>query len=82
MTELEQCNRFSNCRTLGALIGEMNLKSLGGGLDARALRQMRAQTSGLYRFWNFCFVFRSQRSEGKWGRKSEQNLHFLAQYES
>jgi len=44
--ELERCNRFSNCRTLGAPIGQMDLRIRGPG--CMVLRQMKAQTSMLY----------------------------------
>jgi len=48
---------FFQCRTLGALIGQMDLR-VGEALAAWGLRQMRTQTSALYTFvWDFFYFF-------------------------
>jgi len=84
-TELERCNRFSNCGTLGTPSGQMDLRA--GRPYCTCTRSAADQSTDIgavlccFRFLNFCSIFRSQRSGCEWGRKTGQNFALLTPYE-
>jgi len=45
--ELELCNRFSNCLTLGAPIGQMDLSELGGPSCMKSVEDESSDASGV-----------------------------------
>jgi len=79
--DLERCNRFSNCCTLGAPTGQMDRRV--GGPKAHGICSRSDESSDIgaicycFRFLNFCSAFKSQHSERELGRKSGQNFAFL-----
>jgi len=72
--ELERCNRFSNCRTLGAIFQQLFYRVGGPRCRASAADENLDIGAKHYcsKFLIFCSVFKSQRSECVYSRKSWQ----------
>jgi len=70
--ELERCNRFSNCRALGAPGGQMDLSRVEGHSCTWSAADESPDigaTSCCFRLLIFCPIFKSERSECEWGQK-------------
>jgi len=80
--ELERCYHFSNCRTLGAPIGQMDLR-VGGSCCMGSAADERAQTTMLY--YGFRFIFCPIFNQSAWNasgvEKRGEISHFLTHCE-
>jgi len=77
--ELDRCYRFSNCLTLGAPIGQMDLR-VGGPTCKRYAANDSSVIGAIHivlNFWFFGHIFKSARLEYELGRKTGQNFAFV-----